>query len=478
MRFSKLAIIASFAVAILGTNANAQDLRQPTSVQNTSLNYSYYEQPEAQTSPSDIVPQGAMPDGACGYDNGCDDGCCDDGCCRSIWPCGCALADLGEANKLFDGCFAQCHNITAGGWLAQSYTWNPYRPVDRFNGPLTWTDRSNEYQMNELYGFMGRAAKTDGCGWDWGYRFDALYGTSYRWDTAAGLETNFGSNNAFYGVALPQFYGEVAYNDLTVKVGHFISPVGLYTVGTANNFFNTIPYMYQYGQPFTHTGFLATKKFGDKLTAGAGLVYGWDNFDKTGNRWGSYLGTATFTRDNGDTLAWVGVAGKEPNLTGLNGGFSTRFLQTLVYTHKFSDDVTGIVESDYAQQDSAVAGGGQARWYSLGGWLYWNLTCRCQWGLGGEWFRDEGGTRVGTLVPSLASPNARGLARGPGFDGSFYRATFGPKYYFTPNLYGRANFVFDAYVGKKAGANVPVLPFDDGTKYHQEVGVFDLVYTF
>ena len=199
MRFSKLAIIASFATAILGTNLHGQDLRQPTSVQNASLNYSYYEQPEAaQGSPSDVAPaqDGAMQDGACGCDT---NGCCDDGCC-SIWPCGCALADLGEANKLFDGCFAQCHEITAGGWLAQSYTWNPYVPRDRFNGPVTWTDRANEYQMNELYAFMGHATKTDGCGWDLGYRADALFGTSYRWSTSAGLENHFG-NGSFYGLS-------------------------------------------------------------------------------------------------------------------------------------------------------------------------------------------------------------------------------------------------------------------------------------
>ena len=446
-------------------------------MQNTSLNYNYFEQPEAQGSPSDVAPaQGpagcAMPDGACGGD----DGCCDDGCC-SIWPCGCKLADLGEANKFFDGCFAQCHNITAGGWVAQSYTWNPYRPVDKFNGPVTWTDRANEYQMNEAYFFLGRAAKTDGCGWDYGYRVDALYGTSYRWDTSAGLEDHI-NNGKFYGLALPQFYGEVAYNDLTVKVGHFISPVGLYTVGTANNFFNVIPYMYQYGQPFTHTGALATYKFSDKFSLGQGLTYGWDNFDRTGNRNGCWLTTATYTFDNTDTLNYVGHYGSEINASGLNGGFSTRYLQTVVYNRKFSDDVNGYVETDYAEQDAAVAGGGVARWYSLGGWLYWNLTCRCQWGLGGEWFRDEGGTRVGTLLPSLGSPNARGLARGPGFDGSFYRATFGPKYFFTPNLYARANFLFDAYVGKSAGGAAPVRPFDDGTKNHQEIGVFDLVYTF
>ena len=89
--------------------------------------------------------------------------------------------------------------MTSGGWLAQGYTWNPYRPVDKFNGPMTWMDRANEYQLNELYWYFGKAADTGGCGFDYGYRVDLLYGTNYRWDTAAGLETDWNSGQ-FYGL--------------------------------------------------------------------------------------------------------------------------------------------------------------------------------------------------------------------------------------------------------------------------------------
>ena len=83
--------------------------------------------------------------------------------------------------------------------------------------PMTWNDRANEYQMNELYYYFGRAAKTEGCA-RLGCRTDTLYGTNYRWNTSAGFETHFG-NSQFYGLAVPQLYGEMAYNDLTIKVG-------------------------------------------------------------------------------------------------------------------------------------------------------------------------------------------------------------------------------------------------------------------
>src|SRR6185436_11013934 len=132
---------------------------------------------------------------------------------------------------------------------------------------------ANEYQMNELFYYFGRAAKTDECCIDWGARVDALYGTSYRWNTSAGFETHWG-NGSFYGLTVPQLYGQLGYNGWDVKVGRFYSPVGYYVIGTANNFFATLPYTFQYGEPFTHTGVIATKKLNDSLTLGGAVTHG------------------------------------------------------------------------------------------------------------------------------------------------------------------------------------------------------------
>jgi hypothetical protein len=435
------------------------------------------DQPMGSPSDQPAAVQGPVCDGSSACCNDCDN------CCRCLrWPCGCLLEDLGEAHSLSNRCGLQCRGITAGGYLAQSYVWNPYQPVDNFNGPLTWTDRANEYQMNELYFYAGRAANTEGCGFDWGWRTDALYGTNYRWDTSAGFESHFG-NGQFYGLAVPALYAEVAYNDLTIKAGRFISPVGFYTVGQGMNFFSYIPYTYQYGEPFTHTGVWANYKYSDDLTFGGGITHGWDNSDNTGNPHAGGLLNATYTIDEERTLAWVGVFGPEPNFSGVNPaanglGYTSRYLQTLVYTRKFSDDVMGVIQSDFGTQNDAVVAGQTAKWYGINTYLYWNLTCRCQWGFNGEWFRDQGGFRVGGLLPSLGSPNARGLSLArSGYDGSFYRLGFGPKYYFTPNLYGRMAFIADAYDGKVNNAG-GLRPFDDGTKNHQQVLSFDVVWTY
>ena len=165
-------------------------------------------------------------------------------------------------------------------------------------------------------------------------------------------------------------------------------------------------------------------------------------------------------------------------------GFTGRYFQTLVYTRKFSDDVMGVLQSDFGTQHDAIfdPNSGNARtakWYGLNAYIYWNMTSRWQWGANAEWFRDQGGFRVGQVVPSFGSPNARGLARS-NFDGSFYRMTFGPRYYFTPNMYSRIAFLYDMYDGKRSfnAATPGALPFDNGKLNNQQCLVFDYVMTF
>ena len=82
-------------------------------------------------------------------------------------------------------------------------------------------------------------------------------------------------------------------------------------------------------------------------------------------------------------------------------------------------------------------------------------------------------------MPSAGQPRRSRLDQrrhfGPGFAGNFWSFAFGPKYFFTPNIYGRAAYRFDSYNGEKPGG---VGPYDDGTKDSQHLFVFDMVATF
>src|SRR5690606_27954143 len=94
------------------------------------------------------------------------------------------------------------------------------------------------------------------------------------------------------GLAMPQAYAEIAYDRLKVKVGHFYTIIGYEVVTAPDNFFYSHAYTMQYGEPFTHTGALASYQLSYRVALNAGVVNGWDKFDAELDR-AAFLGGFT-----------------------------------------------------------------------------------------------------------------------------------------------------------------------------------------
>ena len=382
-----------------------------------------------------------------------------------------------------DGCgnnHLKDHGWKIGGNIAQSFTWNFQNPTDRYNGPVGWTDRSNEYQLNQFWLYAEKATNTTDKDWDWGGRADVNYGTSSRMFTASGLENNINGGAQQYGLAFPQFYAEIAYKKLKVKAGHFISPIGYYTVDTTQNFFNTIPYTYQWGEPFTHTGVLATYQFTDSFVASSGVIRGWDNFDNS-NPHAGYLGTWGYTFQDKSNLTQVLIYSLEPNASFV---FTPRYYQSLVYSKPITDNLTYVGQSDFGTQSNATANGGRANWYGINQYLYYKVNNKWTWGANFEWWRDEEGFRVAGFLPSDLPSGITSHQRGfpPnrfGYVGNFYQTTIGPRWYPTgnPNFFVRPNVRIDWFDGS---SNNPggLKPYDSGNKNYQGLLVTDVCWIF
>ena len=105
-------------------------------------------------------------------------------------------------------------------------------------------------------------------------------------------------------------------NGLNVKAGHFYTPIGYETVPAPDNFFYTHAYTMQYGEPFTHTGFMGNYAVDKNWAVMGGVVTGsatggWDGgWDKQLGNWGGLVGT-TWTSDDKATSA---------NISGTYGG--------------------------------------------------------------------------------------------------------------------------------------------------------------
>lgn len=372
------------------------------------------------------------------------------------------------------------NRIKIFGNLAQSYTVNFQSPRDKFNGPVTWTDRSNEYQMNQLWLGVERATDTSENDWDVGGRVDLNYGTNARLATQSGFEPHDYYGRSFYGLNYPNAYAEIAYKKLKVKAGRFVSPIGYFTVNTVDNFFNTIPYTYQWGEPFTHTGIWASYQVSDKLAVTSGVIRGWDNFDNHNPHLG-YLGTWGYTFEDKSNLTHVFMYSMEPNAV---FDFTPRYYQSLVYMKSLTEKLNYVAQSDLGVQNNALANGKSAQWYGVNQYLFYTINDHWSIGFNFEWWRDEDGFRVAGFLPSDLPSGITNHARGfPtnrfGYAGNFYQITCGPKWYPTAskNFFVRPNVRFDWYQGQ---ANNPgeLRPFDDGTKDYQSLFVMDLVLLF
>ncbi len=216
--------------------------------------------------------------------------------------------DINETKILKD------NGVVVGGWANAGITYNAAAPDNNFNGPVTFADRSGEFQLNQLNLFIQRAVATEGDAWDFGGRFDVMFGTDSIFTQAYGVpafdvntgqpkknrghwDLNFlgADDNRFYDIALPQAYLE-AYipvgNGLNVKAGHFYTPIGYETVPAPDNFFYTHAYTMQYGEPFTHTGILGNYAVDKNWSVMGGVITGsatggWDgSWDAQLGNWG------------------------------------------------------------------------------------------------------------------------------------------------------------------------------------------------
>ncbi len=101
-------------------------------------------------------------------------------------------------------------------------------------------------------------------------------------------------SSRFYGLDIAQMYAEFGNKKASIKVGHFYTIIGYEVVTAPDNFFYTHAYTMQYGEPFTHTGALATYNANDQLSLFGGVTNGWDNFEDVNGKQSILLG-ATFT---------------------------------------------------------------------------------------------------------------------------------------------------------------------------------------
>lgn len=358
--------------------------------------------------------------------------------------------------------------LTLDGWIDAGYTYNAAKPSDGFNGPVTFNDRSRAFLLNQVYLFLERPVDVQGDEWDWGGRVDFMFGTDAAFTQTFGdpdsTWDNRLLNNRFYQVAFPQTYLELFAplgHGLGIKLGHFYTIIGSESVMAPDNFFYSHSYTMQYGEPFTHTGFLAGYPMTEEIEISAGAVTGsqfggWDGaFNRSLENWG-FLGGLTWAAADGSTS--ISLNGSYGGASGQPGGDVG--LYSLVIQH----DVTPSLHYRFQHDYGRLSGAGSphdAAWYGIVQYLTLDLADRWDVGVRIEWFRDEAGARV------LAPAREPSLGAEPA---SYYAVTAGINWRPFPWMTLRQNVRSDWSDGTRA--------FDAGNRASQLLVSSDLVLQF
>jgi hypothetical protein len=322
------------------------------------------------------------------------------------------------------------------GWIQNSFTGNPGQPKDGFNFGVNPNYLANQWMGNQYYLVLENALEQED-EINFGFRIDSLFGHDANWNHAVGILDNAFPFPYFAGWDPAQFYGEVHLPILTeggvdVKFGRWYSLHGYEVVPATGRPLLSVPYMFAYGQPFTHTGLMTTWHVNDQLNIYNGTTPGWDRFITEKYKWG-YMGgfawtsedekfnlTMIYSLSNGQFPgffpegtrtwpfgeAWPPWRERQNNI--FYSGSYRNFLSTVI-SYKWSDKLTQVVETDQGLENNVAGIGpfGQSQfvpdnypaknvtWYSFGNWFLYNFSDKLTGVSRSEVFWDPTGARTG-----------------------------------------------------------------------------------
>ena len=321
------------------------------------------------------------------------------------------------------------------GWIQNSYTGNTNgRPASGINFGVNPNNLANRWMGNQYYLIAERVLKQDDT-FNFGFRFDNLFGNDAQFNHSNGIFDRTYQLNSFRQYDPAQYYVEAHLPVFTeggvdVKVGRFYTLAGYEVVPATGRPLLSVPYMFNYGQPFTHSGVLTTWHYNKNINIYNAAINGWDRQFNSKYVWG-YMGGFSYTSDSNKTsFTSIFIEGPNQFPTFLNAsrnpiyptgqvvppaqfqgqqnpGYTSnqRFLFTNVLSHKWTDKLTQVLENDIAwetnvpfAQDLGRSGTfnrQNAQWYGFGNWFLYAFNEKLTGVWRSEIFRDNNGVRTG-----------------------------------------------------------------------------------
>lgn len=302
------------------------------------------------------------------------------------------------------------------GLVEGGITFNRDRSADGLNFGHLFSDRANSFLLNQALLTVQRPLDPKATGYDFGFKFQAMYGSDARYTHFLGeFDQSISSRNQFDIVEAHALFHLpwLTAGGIDLKVGQFVTLEGAEFIYAPDNLLYTHSYIFNFGIPFKHTGFMATVHVNPILDIMAGVTTGvnttfgnsFDCFNCGDNNKaaGFHGGFGLNLLDGKLTIAaTTHIAPENPNTTAVQAACACdpnsalRYLNDITITWKATDKLTFITDLNYARDDGfGATGGGVAQYvgYAINDWL--KIVGR------GEVWRDNNGFFVAAFPGNL-----------------------------------------------------------------------------
>lgn len=343
------------------------------------------------------------------------------------------LAQTATEEKPAEGPQTWWDAVKISGHLDAGMTVNPDSPNDHRNFGRLFDDHSNQPVLNQLMLTAERPLDPKATGYDFGFKFQGAFGTDVRFLHVYNQFDH--SIDSSYQIALVEGYGsmhvpEIGAGGMDVKLGQFASPMSAEAIDATQNSLYSHSYIFNFGVPFQHTGFLTTTHLTSIVDIYAGLdtgVNAWLGSSGGGlnnDTWAhGQAGLGLNLLDGNLTIVGLTHIGPEnpKRVFGSAANSDLRYLNDITAVWKVRDDLTLTTDLNYIHDDGLKASG-------YGGAQYVAYTINDMFTLigRGEIWRDNNGAFVASFQKPFDFINAeRGLATSPGGVIGGGRTTYG-----------------------------------------------------
>jgi hypothetical protein len=277
-------------------------------------------------------------------------------------------------------------------YLQGGFTYNFANPDPQENQLRLFDHKANSFSFDLAQIQLAREAAVGG----FGYKLKLTAGETAKYIHSRGLGIKDGQapadTNPFDLTEAYIQYNAPLGKGLKFTVGKFATFVGAEVLEAKDNPNYSRSFLYNYSQPFAHTGLSVSYPFSEKVTTSLYLFNGWDNFED--NNTGKTAGfSLAWTPMDPLAMSFNFIYGPEQK----DNNSNVRFLFDWVATIKAGKNLSFILNADYgSEQKDPNANGSDSVWAGVAGIVKYDFTDLFSLSLRAEYFDDQNGARTGT----------------------------------------------------------------------------------